>query len=140
MSNGRPINDIILDSIADGVFTVDMDFRITYINRAAGKILGISEEEAIGKYCYEIFHANICEHSCALDETIETGRTIVNKTIYIVNASGERIPISISTALLKDENGAIIGGVETFRDISEVEELRRAIEEKYTSEDIVSKN
>jgi len=60
MSNGRPINDIILDSIADGVFTVDMDFRITYINRAAGKILGISEEEAIGKYCYEIFHANIC--------------------------------------------------------------------------------
>ncbi len=140
MSDGRPINDIILDSIADGVFTVDMDFRITYINRAAGKILGISEEEAIGKYCYEIFHANICEHSCALDETIETGRTIVNKTIYIVNASGERIPISISTALLKDENGAIIGGVETFRDISEVEELRRAIEEKYTSEDIVSKN
>ncbi|HNU90436.1 MAG TPA: sigma 54-interacting transcriptional regulator [Spirochaetota bacterium] len=140
MSNGRPINDIILDSIADGVFTVDMDFRITCINRAAGKILGISEEEAIGKYCYEIFHANICEHSCALDETIETGRTIVNKTIYIVNASGERIPISISTALLKDENGAIIGGVETFRDISEVEELRRAIEEKYTSEDIVSKN
>lgn len=140
MNTGRPINNIILDSIADGVFTVDMDFRITYINRAAEKILGISGAEAIGKYCYEIFHANICEHSCALNETVETGRTIINRTIYIVNTSGERIPVSISTALLKDENDEIIGGVETFRDISEVEELRRAIEQKYTSDDIVSKS
>jgi PAS domain S-box-containing protein len=136
----QPINNIILDSIADGVFTVDMDFHITYINRAAERILGISGAEAIGKFCYEVFHANICEHSCALGETVDTGRTIVNKTIYIVNSSGDRVPVSISTALLKDERGEIIGGVETFRDISDVEELRRAIEERYTSADIVSKN
>lgn len=136
----QPINNIILDSIADGVFTVDMDFHITYINRAAERILGISGAEAIGKFCYEVFHANICEHSCALGETVDTGRTIINKTIYIVNSSGDRIPVSISTALLKNERGDIIGGVETFRDISDVEELRRAIEERYTSADIVSKN
>lgn len=136
----QPINNIILDSIADGVFTVDMDFHITYINRAAERILGISGAEAIGKFCYEVFHANICEHSCALGETVDTGRTIINKTIYIVNSSGDRVPVSISTALLKDERGEIIGGVETFRDISDVEELRRAIEERYTSADIVSKN
>ncbi len=140
MNTREPVNNIILDSIADGVFTVDMNFRITYINRAAEKILGISGGEAIGKFCYDIFHANICEHSCALGETVETGRTITNKTIYIVNSSGERVPVSISTALLKDEQGEIIGGVETFRDISDVEELRRAIEERYTSDNIVSKN
>ena len=70
----QPINNIILDSIADGVFTVDMDFHITYINRAAERILGISGAEAIGKFCYEVFHANICEHSCALGETVDTGR------------------------------------------------------------------
>jgi PAS domain S-box-containing protein len=140
MGMEQPVNTIILDSIADGVFTVDMDFRITYINRAAEQILGIGGDEAIGKYCYEIFHANICEHSCALGETVETGRTITNKTIYIVNSGGERVPVSISTALLKDASGSIIGGVETFRDISDVEELRRAIEERYTSDDIVSKN
>ncbi len=132
--------NIILNSIADGVFTVNLDFRITWMNRAAEKILGIGKEESIGKLCYEIFHANICEHSCALKETMTTGRNIVNRTIFIVNTEGKRIPISISTAIIKDENGDITGGVETFRDVSEIEELRKSIELKYTFEDIISKN
>lgn len=140
MNQNILLNNIILDSIADGVFTVNLDFRITYVNKAAEKILGISANEAAGKLCYEIFHANICEHSCALRETMQTGRNIINKTIYIVTAEGTRIPVSISTALLQDENGGIIGGVETFRDISDVEELRKTIESRYTFEDIVSKN
>lgn len=132
--------NIILDSIADGVFTVDMDFRITSMNRAAEEILGIKENDAIGRLCFEIFHANICEHSCALKETLHTGKNIINKTIYIVNSSGERVPISVSTALLKDNRGSIIGGVETFRDITAIETLRKEIESSYTFEDIVSKN
>ena len=132
--------NIILDSIADGVFTVDENFMITSINRSAENILGISESEAVGKLCYEVFHANICEHSCALKETMNTGRKLINKTIYIVNSIGDQIPVSISTVLLKDDNGKIIGGVETFRDISEIEELRKTIESKYTFQDIISKN
>ncbi len=132
--------NIILDSIADGVFTVDLDKHITSINKAAEKILGIKEEQAIGKFCSDIFHASICEHSCALQETLETNENIANKIIYIVNSEGEKIPISISTAILRDEEGNIIGGVETFRDISVIEELRKTIELKYTFNDIVSKN
>jgi PAS domain S-box-containing protein len=131
---------IILNSIADGVFTVDLDFRITWINRAAEDILGITNDEAIGKMCFEVFHANICEHSCALRESMNTGKNIVNKTIYIVNADGKQIPVSISTAILQDENGKITGGVETFRDLSDIEELRKEIESNYTFEDIISKN
>ncbi len=142
MMNGKVNNNrnIILDSIADGVFTVDLDFKITSMNRSAEDILGMKEEEALGKLCFEIFHANICEHSCALRETIANKRNIINKTIYIVNSEGDRIPVSISTAVLRDENGEIIGGVETFRDISEIEELRKTIESGFTFESIVSKN
>lgn len=132
--------NIILDSIADGVFTVGMDFRITSINRAAAEILGISEDDAIGRLCFEIFHASICEHSCALRETMSTGRNIINKTVYIVNSKGEKVPITVSTALLRDGNGEIIGGVETFRDISQIENLRKEIESAYTLEDIISKS
>ncbi len=132
--------NIILDSIADGVFTVGMDFRITSINRAAAEILGIEEEEAIGKLCFEIFHTSICEHSCALKETMSTGRNIINKTVYVVNSNGEKVPITVSTALLRDEKGEIIGGVETFRDISTLEALRKEIESGYTLEDIVSRS
>nr|MBP6991558.1 sigma 54-interacting transcriptional regulator [Spirochaetota bacterium] len=133
-------NNIILNSIADGVFTIDMDFHITSMNRAAEEILGISEKDALGRLCFEIFHANICEHSCALKETITTGNNIINKTIYIVNARGDRVPISVSTALLKDKKGIVIGGVETFRDTTALETLRKEIEAKYTFEDIVSKS
>ncbi len=138
--NGSKEKNIVLDSIADGVFTVDMDFRITSINRAAGEILGIKEADALGRLCFEIFHANICEHSCALRETMETGKNVINKTIYIVNSREERVPISVSTALLRDDTGAVIGGVETFRDMTAVETLRKEIEAAYTFEDIVSKN
>ncbi|HSA16210.1 MAG TPA: sigma 54-interacting transcriptional regulator [Spirochaetota bacterium] len=134
------MESIILDSIADGVFTVDMDFRITSMNRAAGEILGIRERDALGKLCFEVFHANICEHSCALKETMATGSNIINKTIYIVNSKGDRVPISVSTALLKNEGGEIIGGVETFRDLTPIETLRKEIELKYSFEDMVSKN
>lgn len=139
--NSNCVASIILDSIADGVFTIDMDFKITSLNNAACKILGLtSKEEAIGKLCFEIFHANICEHSCALRETIQTGKNIINKPVYIVNKSGEKLTISISTALLQDEQGNVIGGVETFRDISEIETLRKKIELTYSLEDIISKN
>jgi PAS domain S-box-containing protein len=134
------ILNIILDSIIDGVFTVDTDFRITSINRAAENILGINKEDALGRHCYEIFHANICNYSCALKETISTGKPLINKTIYILKENGKKIPISINTAILKDSSGNIIGGVETFRDITEVTSLRKTLESGFTFEDIVSKN
>ncbi len=132
--------EIILDSIADGVFTVDRDWRITSFNRAAEEITGILKEEAIGQRCCDVFHASICETNCALNETFETNRPVVNRTAYIIDADGVRVPISISTAVLRDKKGDAIGGVETFRDLSTIEELRRELEKKYSFHDIISKN
>jgi PAS domain S-box-containing protein len=130
----------ILDSITEGVFTVDKDWRITSFNKAASEITGVPEKEAIGARCCNVFKASICENDCALRHTLKTGRPVVNKAIYIINSEGEKIPISISTALLKDKQGNIIGGVETFRDLSTVERLRRELHRKYIFEDMVSKN
>ncbi len=132
--------DIILDSIADGVFTVNHDWRVTSFNRAAEQITGVRREEAIGQHCKDVLKADVCEQGCVLRKTIQSGKSIVNRTVHIVDASGRRIPISISTALLKDEQGRIVGAVETFRDISVEEKLRKAIAERYSFEDIISKN
>jgi PAS domain S-box-containing protein len=131
---------IILDSIADGVFTIDSDWKITSFNRAAEKITGINKDEAIGRHCWEVFTASICEERCSLRHTIETGYPIVSQSIFIVNSKGDRIPVSISTALLKDKNGNVIGGVETFRDLSLVEELRKELSGRHSFLDIVSKS
>ncbi|QCQ22723.1 sigma-54 interaction domain-containing protein [Desulfoglaeba alkanexedens] len=132
--------EIILNSIADGVFTVDRDFRITWFNRAAEIITGIPKDEAIGRPCCEVFRANICETACALRHTLETGKPIVDKPIAILTAEGKEIPISVSTALLKDAEGRVIGGVETFRDLSLVERLRRELHRRYSFGDMVSKS
>jgi transcriptional regulator with PAS, ATPase and Fis domain len=64
----------------------------------------------------------------------------LNQSIYIVNLHGDRIPVSISTTLLKDEQGQVIGGVETFRDLSVVEELRKELTRRHSFQDIISKN
>ena len=132
--------DIILDSIADGVFTVGLDWRITSFNRAAERITGIPREEAVGRICAEVFKATICETACVLRRTMETGEPIVNEEIAIVRSDGAPVPISISTALLKDEQGEIVGGVETFRDLSAIEELKKELTGSHTFADIVSKN
>ena len=131
---------IILDSIVDGVFTIDHNWRVTFFNRAAEEITGISAEEAVGRPCCEVFRANVCETACVLKQTMETGQPVVCRPIAILRADGKEIPISISTALLRDERGEIIGGVETFRDLSLVEDLRREIHRQYRLGDIISKS
>lgn len=131
---------MILDSIADGVFTVNRDFVITSFNRAAEQITGVPMEEAIGQPCCEVFRAEICEGDCALKETIRTAKPVVNRAIFIVRADGQRVPISVSTALLKDTRGRLMGGVETFRDLSLVEALRREVQKSFTFEDMIARN
>jgi PAS domain-containing protein len=71
--------DTVLDSIADGVFTVNRDWRITSFNRAAEQITGVSRQDAIGRPCREILKADVCETGCALRQTMETGQPIISK-------------------------------------------------------------
>jgi PAS domain S-box-containing protein len=133
-------NAVILDSINDGVFTVDEQWRITSFNRAAERITGVPREEALGRRCCEVFRASICETACALRQTLTTGRPVVNKAVYILDARGSRIPISVSTALFKDEQGNTIGGVETFRDLTLAEELRKELETQHSFAEIVGRS
>jgi len=140
MNQELQIQKTIFDSIADGVFTVDEEWRITSFNRAAEVITGVSKAHAIGRPCCEVFRASVCEAHCLLKETMKTGRPLVNKTVYIINSEGRQIPISISTALLKNSKGRVIGGVETFRDLSVEEELRKELQKQYSFADIIGRS
>ncbi len=132
--------NIILDSIADGVFTVDKEWRITSFNRAAQEITGVTVKDALGQHCKDVLKADVCEKNCCLRTTMKTGMPIVNKKIHIINAEAKKLPVSISTALLRDKDGTLLGAVETFRDISIEEDLRKVIKAKYSFADIISKN
>jgi PAS domain S-box-containing protein len=132
--------DVILDSINEGVFTVGLDWRITSFNRAAEQITGVSRNDAIGRACSDVFHADICEKDCALRRTFVTGKSTVNATAYIISNQGRRVPIRISAAILKDSDGKAIGGVETFQDLSQVEQLQKELKSRHTFEDIVGRS
>jgi PAS domain S-box-containing protein len=132
--------ELILESIADGVFTVDREGRITSFNRAAEEITGFSRQEAIGQYCHEIFRANICFEACPLKRTAETQKSIVNFEVDILNRENQEVPISVSTAVIRDDEGNVIGAVETFRDLSLIRELRKELSERYSFQDIISRS
>jgi len=124
------MNDIILESISDGVFTVNLNWEITSFNRAAEKITGIKRADAMGKPCCEVFKSNMCENECPLRKTMRNGKPVINAEGYIITLAGHTVPVSVSTALLKDTKGKILGGAETFRDLSEIEELRNELKIK----------
>jgi PAS domain S-box-containing protein len=136
----RRATEAILESISDGVFTVDHQWRITSFNRAAEEITGVPRDEAVGRRCADVFRSSMCETACALRETMETGEPVIDRSAFIVDADGRRIPISVSTALLRDERGEVVGGVETFRDLSLVEELRSELEGRTQVGDLVSRS
>ena len=132
--------ELILDSLVEGVFTVDLNWRITSFNRAAEIITGIPRAQALGRPCFEVFRADVCETGCMLRRTIETKSPLSNMPVHIYRADKKRIPINVSTTLLRDAEGRVVGGVETFQDISAIKELQKALRRQHSFEDIVSKN
>jgi len=132
--------EAILESISDGVFTVDGQWRITSFNRAAEEITGVSRREAVGRRCSDVLRSSMCGSDCALQKTLKTGKPVVGRSGYIIDADGDRIPISVSTAVLRDGEGRVIGGAETFRDLTEVETLRRELEGKFRAGDLTSRS
>ncbi len=132
--------EIILESISDGVFTVDHQWKIMSFNRAAEKITGISRKDAIGSHCWDVFRSNMCQDQCALKKTMEEGRSFYSSSTYIINSKKEKIPTTVSTSLLRDREGNIIGGVETFRDHSLVEGLRKKLLNSFSMGDMISRS
>lgn len=136
----KEISAIIFDSITDGVFTVDGSCRITSFNSAAEKITGFSRTEAIGQFCFDIFRTDICQKQCALRNTLANGSPIFGVRVVMINREGRKVPISVSTTLLKTKQGHPLGGVEFFRDLSTIESLQNQLNHVRQSGRMVSCN
>jgi PAS domain S-box-containing protein len=131
---------LIFDTISHGIFTIDSQGRITSFNRMAESLTGYRKDEAIGRSCSLIFRADVCEADCPLKKSIQTFERTESREVTIRTRDGSLLPIAISTAALIDPDGRVIGGVEMFRDLSLVAELRKKLHGTYICEDIVSKS
>ncbi len=124
----------ILNCIPDGLFTTDPEWRITYFNPGAEKITGFSAYDAVGMFCKDVFKNPVCETDCALKRAAKDGSDIHNREYEITNIEGKKIPIICSTSAFRDDSGRITGGIEIFKDITELKRLQEEIarrEKKY---------
>jgi PAS domain S-box-containing protein len=130
----------VLDSVAEGIFTVDLEWNITFFNQAAGEITGIPPSQAVGQKCWEIFASNVCDGACPMRPCLKTGQPVRNKSGFLLRADGEKIAIGLSSSPLRDKDGAVVGGVESFRDLTPIHQLMQKVEERYSVEDIRTNN
>ncbi len=118
----------IVDSMPDGVYVVDTQRRIVSWNKAAERITGWKAEEVVGTSCYSgvLAHVDADGHLLCGHEFCPLHRSIVTKKrnaspllVYALSKRGARIPLEANVAPILDDAGKVVGGVETFRDISE---------------------
>ncbi|MDR3640865.1 MAG: sigma 54-interacting transcriptional regulator [Humidesulfovibrio sp.] len=107
-----------MDSVADGIFTVDRDWNVIFFSNSAAGIVGVSPEKAVGRKCWDVFRTEGCAEHCVLRDCIGEDRKIVGRIMLVERADGVQVPVSVSAAPLKDQDGNVIGGVESFRDLS----------------------
>ncbi|HCL81880.1 MAG TPA: hypothetical protein DHW81_06575, partial [Nitrospiraceae bacterium] len=115
--------EAIVKSLADGLFVTNSDGLIVSFNRAAEMITGYGEKETIGLHCEDVFKTRLCEDACALHNE---DKTISAKESEIITKGGKRRVVSVSSAIIRDRDGRVLGGVQTFRDITE-EKHRQAM-------------
>ena len=132
---------MILDNVADGIVTVDKEGSVAWFNRAAEQITGFSKEEVLGKPCRSVLQTDLCgTDACPLEQTLRHHRNVANLEVVITNKWGRQVPVSVSTAPIKDKEGKILGAVETFRDLSVIKAYQLEAEERYSFKNIVTNN
>lgn len=134
-------SEAILNSIADGIVVIGLDHRILFLNSAAEKMFGRTDIEALvsNKKCDEFISHPACAAGCLIHTTIETGEPLYNYEISC-EKKGRIMTFSINTALLRDAQNEIIGGIEIFRDITLIKELHDALRNKYSFDNIIGKD
>lgn len=135
-----PVACSILDSVLAGIFTIDLNWRITSFNHEAERITGVTRCESIGAHWADVVRECGNGDGCALEQAMHTGEPVLDRHAWLIDTRGRRVPVRVSAAVLHDGDGRLIGGVQSFHDLSVVEELRKRLESSYTFEDIVGRS
>ena len=126
--NGELKNkDNILDSLAEAVFTVDKEFKITFFNNVAEKLMGLKREEVLGEFCKNVFQSELCSISCPIANVLRSGKSVFDMESKIQCKNGI-VPIKLNSAVLKNDDNEPIGGVISFRDMTYSNKIKQQLE------------
>jgi len=122
---------LLLECMADGVFTLDDKGHITSWNPAMERISGYTPEEAIGNPCMMLNFSLCFSKSCPSGISqcgIYKNGPIQAQECFLRNKNGNDVPVVKSARLVTDGDGSIKGVVETVTDLTELEKARRKAE------------
>ena len=123
----------LLDNLFDGVYFVDRDRVITYWNKGAERISGYEAEQVLGRSCRDniLNHVTengiqLCLTNCPLASTMADGKPR-EAEVYLHHAEGYRLPVTVRASPIYDDEGKVIGAVETFSHNAKLADSRRQI-------------
>jgi PAS domain S-box-containing protein len=114
----------IIRSMADGVITVDGEMRITDLNQAAEKLIGYPRGEALGRFCGDVLQSSMCGRECPLKVAMVSGEAVSREAI-LHTRQDQKIEVMLTASALRDNQGNLLGGVETFRDIGPIKQMEK---------------
>ena len=129
----------IMDSLADGLFTVDAERRIRSFSVKLEGLTGIAADQAVGRTCMEVLRGTKCESDCPLSWSFEHEKTI-DHCRETLRLEGRALPVSLTTAFLHDQEGRRVGLTAAVHDRSEVERLREALHQRHSYRSIIGRS
>lgn len=131
---------MILDSLSEGVCTVDLDWRITSINKQALRLMGVTGKEASETSFQALFECQLATCRELFADIMSAGKYVRETSACITNGEGERIPVVVNAGPLRNNDGNIVGLVATFRDNRPLENLRKELRNEFMYDDMVSRS
>ncbi|MBT4137974.1 MAG: sigma 54-interacting transcriptional regulator [Candidatus Latescibacteria bacterium] len=132
--------EAILNSVADGILAIDPYLRIVNLNLAAENILGLSRSAILGKSCSDVLERTGGSNECFFKTTVERGTMVKDAELLVLRPDRSVRKLNVTTHALLDEKGQAQGLVAILRDLTELDALRKAINEQVKFERLVGKN
>ena len=105
----------ILDSLPEGVYVIDKEFKIKFVNKAGYELTKKKPDDILGNVCTSLCKSERCELGCPITEVLNSGKNVIDLESTIGDVDGNSIPVIINASILKDEQHNPIGGIISFK-------------------------
>ena len=132
--------DEVLDSIADGIFTVDGDLIVRSFSGKMERLTGITAAAALGRRCRDVFRGSKCDSDCPMVWSLKHGTHVDRCRETFQLPDGRVVPVTVTTALLHDAKGGLNGLTGVVRDDTEIEHLRRELHDRHGQHNLIGRS
>jgi PAS domain S-box-containing protein len=114
----------ILDNLSEGIIAHDKERRILFFNRAAEEITGYQRQDILGRDCHEAFGRPFCGERCSFKDAPPDTLEHATYPLNIFTTEGKLRRIEMRVTGMLDRDGAFVGVLASFRDLTELMGLR----------------